>query len=338
VSRTYRIAVDVMGGDGAPTVPLEGALSAVREIEGLEVLLVGKPAVVRKLLADRNGDDRLKVLPATQTIGPRERPARAVRRKTDSSIVVGLEALRSGEADAFISAGSTGAVMAASMWVLGVLPGIARPPVGALVPTSEGPIMVVDAGANVNARAYHLHQFAHLGNTYCRDLLGVPRPRIGLLNVGEEKEKGDSIAQAAHRLLQEDEALNFIGNVEGHRIIEGICDVLVCNGFVGNALLKFYESMAGFLLGLLGERLMEQGELADVARVLDYAEYGGAPLLGVNGVSIICHGASPPRAIRNAIRTAVGAVESGMVQDMARDLAQLDIPWWRRRWRPVRRT
>jgi glycerol-3-phosphate acyltransferase PlsX len=328
-----------MGGDGAPAVPLEGALSALHEIDELEVLLVGKASVVRKLLAERSGDDRLKILPATQTIGPRERPARAVRRKTDSSIVVGLEALRSGDADAFISAGSTGAVMAASMWVLGVLPGIARPPVGALVPTSEGPMMVVDAGANVSARAYHLHQFAHLGNIYCRDLLGMPHPRIGLLNVGEEKEKGDSIAQAAHRLLQEDETLNFIGNVEGHRIIEGVCDVLVCDGFVGNALLKFYESMAGFIVGLLGNRLTEEpAELADLARVLDYTEYGGAPLLGVNGVSIICHGASPPGAIRNAIRTAVGAVESGMVEDMARDLEQLDIPWWRRRWRPTRRT
>ncbi len=156
--------------------------------------------------------------------------------------------------------------------------------------------------------------------------------------MGEEKEKGDSITQAAHRLLQEDETLNFIGNVEGHRIIDGICDVLVCNGFVGNALLKFYESMAGFLLGLLGNRLTaEPEELAEVVRVLDYTEYGGAPLLGVNGVSIICHGASPPRAIRNAIRTAVGAVRSGMVQDMARELEELEIPWWwRRRWRPRR--
>lgn len=321
------MALDAMGGDDAPCAPLAGAAAALEEAAGsLEILAVGDPEVIRTAAGQYPvlDDQRFRILPARQTIEADEPPALAVRRKRDSSIVVGLEAIRRGEADAFISAGSTGAVMAASLLILGPLPGVARPAVGAVFPTSEGPSLVLDVGANVGSRPEHLHQFARLGAIYVRDLLGIDIPRIGLLNVGREEEKGDDLAVATHRLLEGDRSLNFVGNVEGHEIIQGRCDVLVCDGFVGNALLKFYESMAGFVMELLERHLPEaRQEVEEIFQFLDYTEYGGAPLLGVDGVSIICHGSSPPRAIKNAIRVAVGSVRSGMVRDMARDLERL---------------
>lgn len=323
-----RIALDVMGGDDAPDVPLAGAAAALAEAEddALRILAVGDPATIESAVRRSPGLDLgdLEILPALQRIEPHEPPAHAVRRKRDSSIVVGLQAVRDGEADAFISAGSTGGVMAASLLVLGALPGVDRPAVGATFPTSNGPTLVLDAGANVGSRPEHLHQFARLGSVYVRDLVRIDAPRIGLLNVGEEEEKGDDVAQATYRLLAGDPTLHFVGNVEGHQIIRSRCDVLVCDGFVGNALLKFYESIAGFVLGLLRERFAgARQELEEIFQFLDYTEYGGAPLLGVNGVSIICHGSSPPRAIKNAIRLAGASARSGMVADMAADLERL---------------
>ncbi len=320
-----RVALDVLGGDSAPEAPIAGARAAVEAWpDEVEFLLVGPPDLVQEVLGDAPPAGLLHVLPATERIEPHDPPALAVRRKPDSSIVVGLEALRSGEADAFISAGSTGAVMAASVLKLGVLPGVDRPPVSALFPTASGRVLVLDVGANLNCRSSHLHQFAHLGTIYMRDLLGIERPRVGLLNVGEEAQKGGDLALAAHRLFSEDSTLHFVGNVEGHQIIEGPCDVLVCDGFVGNVLLKFYESMAGFILGIV-KRGAPTGEteLEGLLRFLDYTEYGGAPLLGVEGVSILCHGSSPARAIKNAVRAAIDSVRAGMVGDMRRDLERM---------------
>jgi len=338
MSGEVRIALDAMGGDGAPKTPVAGAAAAIADsTEDFHVLLVGDPAAIETELAGFDSRDRLEILPASQTIGPNERPVFAVRRKRDSSIVVGLRAVESGEADAFISAGSTGAVMAASVFILGALPGVYRPPVAALFPTMRGPTLVLDVGANISPRPHHLHQFAHLGSIYIRDLLGIENPRVGLLNVGEEMGKGGDLAVATYRLLEADTALNFVGNVEGHEIIEGACDVLVCEGFAGNVLVKFYESMAGTVLEFLDEKFAQaRAELEQVFRFLDYTEFGGAPLLGVNGVTIICHGASQPRAIANAIGTAVMSSRSGIVADMARDLEGLPR-WWRRPWRPRRR-
>lgn len=322
----HRIALDVMGGDDAPRAPIEGALTALDEVAAqLEILLVGDPSVITAVLPDPLPPG-LRIVPATEAIAMNEAPALAVRRKKDSSIVVGLELQRAGEADAFISAGSTGAVMAASLLILKRLPGVDRPAIGAVFPTADSPTLVLDSGANMNVRPGHLRQFAHLGSIYISDLMGIEKPRVGLLNVGLEEAKGDDLAVAAFELLRDDGALNFVGNVEGHQIIDGVCDVLVCGGFVGNVLLKFYESIAGFVVKLLdGEPHAGQNEtdLKRVFRVLDYAEYGGAPLLGVNGVSIVCHGASSPRAIKNAIGVAVRSLESGLIADMAGDLANL---------------
>jgi len=320
------IAVDAMGGDSAPEVPVAGALAALAELpERIRIALVGDPERIGAVLPT-TADPRVDVVPASESIEMDEAPALAVRRKRDSSIVVGLELQRSGEADAFISAGSTGAVMAASVLVLGALPGVDRPAVGAMFPTTKSPVLVLDVGANVDCKARQLHQFAHLGSVYVRDLRLVERPRVGLLNVGEEPEKGGDTTTHAYALLAADPTLNFVGNVEGHQIINGVCDVLVCDGFVGNTLLKFYESIAAFVIGLLRHssgRLWKRSRVQQIVHVLDYAEYGGAPLLGVRGVSIVCHGASPSRAIKNAVRVAYRSAESSMVRDMALDLESL---------------
>jgi glycerol-3-phosphate acyltransferase PlsX len=320
------IAVDAMGGDRAPEVPVAGALAALSELpERIHIALVGEPGRIEAVLP-LAARPRIEIVAATESIQMEEAPALAVRRKRDSSIVVGLQRVRSGIADAFISAGSTGAVMAASVLELGALPGVDRPAVGAMFPTTTGPTLVLDVGANVDSKGHHLHQFARLGSVYVRDLRGLERPRVGLLNVGEEAEKGGDAVAEAYSLLERDPEIEFVGNVEGHRIIEGACDVLVSDGFAGNVLLKFYESIAGFVVGLLQRptrRFRRGGRVGQIVRLLDYAEYGGAPLLGVQGVSIICHGGSPPRAIKNAIRVAVQSVESGMVEDMA---AALDDP------------
>ncbi len=333
-----RIALDAMGGDGAPRVIIDGALSAVGEWPGRFALsLVGIPDRIYAVLPSEVPSG-IEVVAASEVVEGHESPVRAIRRKPDSSIVVGLGLLRSGEVDAFISAGSTGAVMAASRLLLGMLPGVERPTVGTMFPTVGSPVLVVDSGANIDTRPSQLHQFAHLGSVYVRDLLGLEHPRIGLLNVGEESSKGGALAVATHKLLEGDEDLNFVGNIEGHRIVDGTCDVLVCDGFVGNVLLKFYESVASFITGVLERQLDPEvhGEgLKEVYRTVDYAEYGGAPLLGVNGVSIICHGASSARAIKNAIRVASVCLESSMVEDLANELG----PASRRArvWRRIRR-
>jgi phosphate acyltransferase len=216
--------------------------------------------------------------------------------------------------------------MAGSLFLLRPLPGVDRPAIGAVIPTATGHTILLDAGANVDVRPQHLAQFAHLGAIYARDLMGIAEPRVGLLNIGEEPEKGNEQSVEAHRLLAAQPQLNFVGNIEGREVIHGGCDVLVCDGFVGNVLLKFYESVAGFIVGLLRREMQESEADLDFSRIfrtLDYTEYGGAPLLGVNGVTIICHGGSPPNAIRNAIRVAVQAVDSQMVSHIRSRLARL---------------
>jgi phosphate acyltransferase len=325
-----RIALDAMGTDRAPAVEVEGAVAALGEIgESLRIVLVGSRSAIEAELRKHPHapHDRIEVVDAPDRIGMGEAPAQAIRRKPNSSIVVGLTMQKRGEVDAFVSAGSTGAVMAGSLVFLRPLRGVDRPSVGTVFPTTSGHTLVLDAGANIETRPHHLLQFAHLGTIYAQDLMGKPKPRVGLLNIGEEPEKGDERTVEAYRLLAAAPRLNFIGNVEGRDIIGGKCDVLVCDGFVGNVLLKFYESVAGFIIGLLTREVEASGAELDLKRifqVLDYTEYGGAPLLGVNGVTVICHGGSPPRAILGGIRVASQAVETDMVAHIRRRLALLD--------------
>ena len=325
---SVRIVLDAMGTDDAPTAEVAGALDALRSFEeDVEVVLIGDQAVIEAEIAKHGPrPERLHVHHAPDRVTAEDPPASVLRRKPDSSIAMGLRLHQAGEADAFVSAGNTGAVMAASLFILKPLPGVARPAIGTILPTADQPCLLLDAGANVDCKPQHLVQFARLGHTYAQDLMGRPEPRVGLLNIGEEAEKGDELTLETHRLLAEQEGINFVGNIEGRDIIRGTCDVVVCDGFVGNVLLKFYESVAAFIVGLLKKELRDLGdrgqELEHVFKVLDYAEYGGAPLLGVGGVSIICHGGSPPKAIRNALAAAARAVRSGMVRHSARNLSE----------------
>ncbi|MCG8467809.1 MAG: phosphate acyltransferase PlsX [Gemmatimonadetes bacterium] len=320
-----RVALDVLGGDAAPETPLAGARAALEAwSDEVSLALVGPEGPIRSLLGEFPPEN-VSWLPAEDRIDVADPPALAVRRKPDSTIVRGLQAVRDGQVDAFVSAGSTGALMVGSVLTLGVLPGVDRPPVAALFPTATGRVLVLDVGANIHVRPHHLHQFAHLGSIYLRDRFGTERPRVALLNMGEEEEKGGDVSIAAHGLLSGDDGIEFVGNIEGHQIITGDCDVIVCGGFVGNVLLKFYESISGFILGIFEESgLGSGGDLNAVLKFLDYTEYGGAPLLGVNGVTIICHGASPARAIKNAIRTAIDTVRSNALEDMRVTLESLD--------------
>ncbi len=319
-----------MGTDRAPAIEVAGAVAALRELEpDLEIILVGDREIVEAEVAKHGDipDGRLHVHHAPDRVTASDSPASVLRRKPDSSIVVGLKLHQEGKADAFVSAGSTGAVMATSLFTLRALPGVDRPAVGTVLPTASLPCLMLDAGANVDCKPQHLVQFAHLGKVYARDLMHRSEPRVALLNIGEEPEKGDERTMETHRLLAAEEGLNFIGNVEGRDLIRGVADVVVCDGFVGNVLLKFYESVAAFIIGLLTEKLgpaKETLDLKGVFSVLDYAEYGGAPLLGVDGVSIICHGGSPPKAIQKAIGVAARSVRAGMVRHVARELPGRD--------------
>lgn len=322
-----RIALDAMGGDFAPQVPVEGAVAALEEHPASVVIqLTGKrEAVEAELVRHQVHSDRITVVDAEEVIGMAEKPLQAVRTKRKSSIRVGLERQRAGECDAFISAGNTGAVMAASALLLGLHPGIERPAIGTLFPTMGQPTLVLDAGANIDCSPRELCGFAHIGTVYARDVLGRPEPSVGLLNIGEEPEKGNQAVRGAFELLTAEKRLRFVGNVEGRDVLSGNCDVVVCDGFVGNVLLKFYETVAHLFGDLLKREVepevLQSGGMQRVFKVLDYSEYGGAPLLGVKGVSIICHGQSPVRAIKNAIGVAVQAVQSRVSQHIGAEMA-----------------
>lgn len=317
-----RIALDAMGSDDAPSSEVVGAVAAVEADSGLHVMLVGDEKALAGPLSGFPRRDRIAVVHAPERIASSDAPASVLRRRPRSSISVGLGLQAAGEADAFVSAGSTGAVMAASLLLLRPLRGVDRPALATLFPTDGGLTLVADIGANIDCKPHHLVQFARLGAVYMQDLQGMRAPRVGLLNVGTEAEKGTEVLQAAYRLLAGSD-LNFVGNIEGRDILKHTCDVLVCDGFTGNILLKFYESVAAFMVRKLApglEGIGQREEVDDLLRDLDYAEYGGAPLLGVNGVTVICHGRSSPRAISAGIGVAVRAVRSGLVEHMARDL------------------
>jgi len=312
---TVRVALDAMGGDRGPEVNVEGAVTAAREL-GAAVVLVGNQAVVERQLAryDVRGLS-LTVQHAPEVVEMGESPSAALRRKKHSSIRIGLDLVKRGEADAFVSAGNTGAVMATALLVLGPLPGVERPAIAVVVPTLTHKAVLLDVGANVDCKARHLVQFAIMGNVYARDILGQPKPRVGLLSIGEEEGKGNELTREAFKELEEEACLNFIGNVEGRDVFSGTADVIVCDGFIGNVALKISEGLADTLFHLLREELKRDlrgraGSLLLVPafrrfkRRIDSSEFGGAPLLGVNGVCMIGHGRSTAKAIRNAIRAA----------------------------------
>jgi glycerol-3-phosphate acyltransferase PlsX len=332
-----RIALDAMGGDHAPHATVAGALLALAELNASHSLqLVGRTEVIRRELDSqlargsaipRRARERVTIIEAPQVIEMSDRPAAVLRTKAKSSIAVGLKLQVAGESDAFVSAGNTGAQMAASTLILKLHEGLTRPAIGTVFPTVNHPVVVLDSGANVDCTAEELVQFARLGATYAEDILGRKNPSVGLLSIGEEPEKGNAAVKEAHQALLESD-LNFQGNVEGRDILTGATDrgpidVVVCDGFVGNVLLKFYESVPPMVLALLARAGIDPVQLRRAfSKEFDYAEHGGAPLLGVRGVSIISHGKSSPNAIKNAILVALRAVESRLTEHIGRRLSQ----------------
>jgi glycerol-3-phosphate acyltransferase PlsX len=328
-----RVAVDAMGGDTAPQAEIAGALQALAALPDKFIIqLVGRPEAIAAELAKYPDADqsRLQIREAAEVIGMAEKPLAAVRSKRKSSIVIGLGLQKAGESDAFVSAGNTGALLAASTLLLGLHDGVERATVATLFPTSSQPVLVLDGGANVDCSPRELVGFAYLGSVYMRDVLRRPSPTVGLLNVGEEEEKGNAISREAHAMLRRSPRLHYIGNIEGRDIVAGhpkfgVVDVVVCDGFVGNVILKFYESVAHLFVNLVKERvpdMLGRPEIKELFRLLDYSEYGGAPLLGVKGISIICHGASTANAIKNAIRVAVQSVQVDLSRHIGAEFAQ----------------
>lgn len=320
-----RVAVDAMGGDFAPGEVVHGALLAARADETLEVVLVGQQGAIENELAQLTSvPSTISIRDAADVIGMDEHPAAAVRRKRQSSLVICGQMVKRGEADATMSMGNTGAAMAIATLDIGRIPGIERPAIATALPTLRGRTLLTDAGANVDCSPTNLIQFALLGSVYAERVLGVDRPRIGLLNIGSEEGKGNELVRATYDLLK-NQPLNFIGNIEGKDVFEGAADVVVCDGFAGNVLLKSGEGVAELIVAMLQAEMSASPEIAasmDVFKPIlhrllkriDYSETGGAPLLGVNGVSFIGHGRSKAKAIASAIAAAAKAAGTGYVQ------------------------
>lgn len=314
-----RIIVDAMGGDYAPEAVIEGAVAAAKEYNTKVVLVGDEPRIQSLLKKAKYLGDKISVYPAQEVIGMDESPASSVRKKRNSSIVVGLDLVKEGQGDAFFSAGNTGAVVCAATLGLGLLPGIERPGIAIVTPTLKGISLIVDVGANITPKPIHLLQYGIMAGAYCQNILSKPNPSVGLLNIGEEETKGTEFMKETHELLAQS-SLNFIGNIEGKDLFSGKCDIVICDGFVGNIALKVTESVVETMQAFLKRHLLSSylGKLGLVflkpsfqrfKKELDYAEYGGAPLLGVNGIVIIGHGRSTIKAIKNAIRVAKEEVE-----------------------------
>lgn len=326
---SVRVAIDAMGGDYAPAATVEGALRAAREVD---VLLVGRKDELENELAKHDGSPRVEVVDAPEVIGMGEAPAAAVKGKPRSSINIGLGLHKEGVADAFVSAGNTGAVMAASLFLLGRIEGVSRPAVIGYFPSPSGVSIVLDVGTNVDCKPEHLQQFARMGSVYAKAVLGRDNPSVALLNVGEEPGKGNDLVKAAYALLEKDEAINFRGNIEGRDILMNAADVVVCDGFVGNVLLKFGESVATVLPMMIGAAVKKMGiapeqggalrpVLDAVKKQFDYEELGGAPLLGINGTVLIGHGGSSARAVESMILAAARAARQDVAGAIARSLS-----------------
>jgi len=312
-----RIALDAMGGDNAPQATVEGAYLYQKETQNRNsIILVGNQDLIQAECAKHNDDDKhnISIKNATQFIEMNEHPTEALKKKQDSSMLVGIKMHKAGEADAFVSAGNTGAQMAASLLNLGRIKGVNRPAIGSFIPSEKGMVFLIDVGANADCKPVNLLQFGIMGQIFVDHIFNKQDLTIGLLNIGEEEKKGNEVSIAAHQLMKK-ECTGFVGNIEGRDILKGKVDVVVCDGFVGNIILKFAESIMGVLTKSIKRNLgsnlfvnlgalLVKPAFSELRRNYDYEEYGGVPLLGVNGISIICHGSSNGKAIKNAILVA----------------------------------
>ncbi len=309
-----KIVIDAMGSDNAPAVEVEGAIQAIEEF-GYELILVGdKERIEKELKKHGSYSDKLSIVHASEVIEMHDPAAISVRRKRNSSIVVGMDLIKKEKADAFVSAGNTGAVVCAATLSLRLLPAIERPGIAIIIPALAGTSLIMDVGANISAKPIHLLQYGIMADAYSRYILGKTNPTVGLLNVGEEESKGTDFIRESHTLLSESK-LNFIGNIEGRDIYSGKADIVLCDGFVGNVILKVSESVVDTIMQLLKREIkssiiatvgaaLASSAFAVLKKKMDYSEYGGAPLLGVDGRCIISHGSSSPKAIKNAVKFA----------------------------------
>lgn len=310
---TVKVVVDAMGGDNAPSEIVKGAVEAVNSREDILVYLTGREAVVNKELQQYDFPrERIQVVNAEEVIETAEPPVMAIRKKKDSSIVVGMNMVKKKEADAFVSSGSTGAVLVGGQLIVGRIKGIERPPLAPLIPTRNGVALLIDCGANVDARASHLVQFAQIGSIYMEHIVGIKNPKVGIVNIGAEEEKGNALVKETFPLLKECSGINFIGSVEAREIPEGVCDVIVSEAFVGNVILKLYEGVGATLIGKVKEGMMTslrskigallvKPALKETLKSFDASQYGGAPMLGLNGLVVKAHGSAKATEIKNSI-------------------------------------
>ena len=329
-----KVALDVMGGDNAPVEMVKGAVDAVNLNENIVVYLVGsKEDIERELAKYTYPEDRIERVYSTEVIETAEPPVMAVRKKKDSSIVRGLMLVKDGTCDAFVSAGSSGAVLVGGQLLIGRIKGVERPPLAPLIPTSKGVSLLVDCGANVDARPNHLLQFAKMGSIYMEHVIGVKNPKVGILNIGAEEDKGNALVKETFPLLRSASGLNFVGSVEARDVIDGNVDVIVCEAFAGNVCLKMFEGVANTLLkevkagmlstlrGKIGAMLVAPG-LKKSLKKFDASEYGGAPLLGLKGLVVKTHGSSKAKEVKNSILQCVSFKE-GRISDRIRE--QIDM-------------
>lgn len=331
-----KVVIDAMGGDYAPASIIQGAVEAINEQDDVHILLVGKEDIINKELDTYSYDKtRIEVINATEEITCDEAPVMAIRRKKDSSIVVGMKLVKEGKADAFISAGSTGAILVGGQFIVSRIKGVDRPPLAPLIPTEKGVSLIIDCGANVDARANHLLQFAKIGTAYMEGIVGVEKPRVAIVNIGVEEEKGNMLVKEAYPLLSNCSDINFIGSIEARDIPKGGADIIVCEAFVGNVILKLYEGLASTLIKKIKEGLMStlkskigallsKSALKKTLKQFDAEKYGGAPLLGLNGLVVKVHGNSNNKNIKAAVSQCVQFKKQNIQENIKERISNID--------------
>lgn len=345
MSDMTRVALDAMGGDNAPGEIVKGAVDAVNSRKEIEVILTGKEEVIKQELAKYTyPEEQIRIVDATEVIETAEPPVMAIRRKKDSSIVKAMKLVKEGEADAFVSAGSSGAVLVGGQVIVGRIKGIERAPLAPLIPTAKGVSLLIDCGANVDARPSHLVQFAKMGSIYMEHVIGVKKPKVGIVNIGAEEEKGNALVKETFPMLKACEDIDFIGSVEARDIPSGVADVLVCEAFVGNVILKLYEGLGATLISKIKGGMMStlrskigallvKPALKETLKTFDASEYGGAPLLGLNGLVVKTHGSSTAKEVKNSILQCVQfheqkineKIQEGLKEQQASDEENKDV-------------